>query len=65
MVMRHPIPDIVSDYDRLIAQGPPRCCHTCEFYDIKGMCTAFFMEPPEAFAATPSECPEYENEAPF
>jgi len=63
--MRHPIPKVVADYDRLIEQGPPKCCHTCEFYDIKGMCTAFFMEPPEAFAATPNECPEYENEAPF
>ena len=63
--MRHAEPELIKDYKRLIAFGPPMCCHTCEFYDVKGTCVVFFMEPPEDFAATPSACPEWEGTIPF
>lgn len=63
--MRHPEPDSVTNFKRMVSIGPPKCCHTCEFYDVKGTCTAFFMEPPEDFAATTDACPEYEGEIPF
>lgn len=66
--MRHAIPKIVADFDeaaKIYHEGPPKCCHTCEFYDVKGTCTAFFMEPPEDFASTTDACSEYEGEIPF
>ena len=63
--MRHAEPDVVADYNRLLAMGPPKCCHTCDFYDKNGTCVVFFMEPPEDFAATPSACPEWEGTIPF
>lgn len=63
--MRHPIPKIVADYDLLIEKGPPKCCHTCDFYDVNGTCVAFFMEPPEDFASTVDACPEHILEIPF
>jgi hypothetical protein len=62
---RHPEPDSITDYKRLIAQGPPKCCHSCEFYDVKGKCVVFFMAPPADFAATVGECPEWVCDVPF
>lgn len=63
--MRHPEPDSVTNFKRMVAIGPPRCCHTCEFYDVKGTCVVFFMEPPKEFAETHGECADYEREIPF
>lgn len=63
--MRHVEPELVIDYKRWLAAGPPKCCHTCEHYDVKGLCVAFFMTPPEDFAATVDACKEWEKECPF
>ena len=63
--MRHAEPDLVTDYKRWIAAGPPRCCHTCEHYGVDGLCVEFFMQPPEEFAATVGECDRWEREIPF
>ena len=61
MKQRHPEPLDVTLYKA----GPPKCCHTCEHYGNDGLCVAFFMEPPEDFAATVNLCPEWEVECPF
>ena len=54
--MRHKQPEIVTVYYNAIKAGPPRCCHSCEFYGTDGLCVEFFKEPPEKFAATPDAC---------
>ena len=63
--MRHPEPDLVTDYKRWLAAGPPRCCHTCEHYGVDGLCVEFFKEPPEEFAATPDACDKWTMDVPF
>ena len=63
--MRHPEPDLVTDYKRWLAAGPPRCCHTCEHYGVDGLCVEFFMQPPAEFAATVGECAKWESECPI
>jgi hypothetical protein len=63
--MRHPEPDSITDYKRLIAQGPPKCCHSCEFYDVHGKCVVFFMEPPADFASEQEGCALWEESIPF
>jgi len=63
--MRHAEPDLVTDYKRWLAAGPPRFCHTCEHYDVNGTCVVFFMEPPADFAAKPGECADWEMEILF
>jgi len=63
--MRHPEPDLVTDYKRWLAAGPPRCCHTCEHYGVDGLCVEFFMQPPAEFAAAVGECDRWESECPI
>lgn len=59
--MRHETPEIVTAWRK----GPPRCCHTCEYYNEAGTCVKFEQEPPEAYAATPDVCPSWMREVPF
>ena len=63
--MRHAEPELITDYKRLIAFGPPKCCHTCEMYGTDGLCVEFFMKPPEEFAEAVGECPKWMREVPF
>ena len=51
-----------SEWDRA---GPPKCCHTCEHYGVDGLCTEFFMTPPEDFASSTDACDKWEREIPF
>ena len=62
---RHPMPQILVDYEQWVSQGPPRICHTCTHYDNHGTCQKYQMEPPEDFAATPDACDDYKQEVPF
>jgi len=63
--MRHPKPPHVIAYEEQKKAGPPKCCHTCDWYDANGMCLTYWMEPPEDFAATEGACPEWLDNIPF
>lgn len=58
---RPPEPEIVKQW----REGPPKCCHTCLFYDRHGHCMEYDMRPPEDFAATVGQCPKWEMDIPF
>jgi hypothetical protein len=52
--MRHKTPIFLREV--------PKCCHTCEKYNMSGKCLEFDMEPPEDFAATVGVCDKWEEE---
>lgn len=65
-------PEIVSQwreecrkFSLMVSPEPPKCCHTCDHYTDEGLCTFYSMTPPEDFAATPDQCPEWMEEIPF
>lgn len=59
-------PDFLVEYKRLKALPPPKCCHTCDFYNKKTMfCSKYNMNPPEDFVNTQDNCPNYIEELPF
>jgi hypothetical protein len=60
-----PEPDHVRNWREWIKAGPPRCCHTCEFFKDDGRCSAFDMAPPPDFAAKADACDRWEQEIPF
>jgi hypothetical protein len=62
---RSPKPEFLIEYERWLQAGPPRCCHTCEFYGTDGLCVTFFMEPPAEFAETINACAQWVQELPF
>lgn len=63
--MRHPVPQVLLDYNSWREKGPPHLCHNCLFYDEHGICVKYKMTPPEEFAATPSACDQWDIECPF
>lgn len=65
MSKKHETPQFIKDYWEWMQAGPPKCCHTCHFYALDGLCDKFNMEPPEEFAATPGECDSWKQEIPF
>ena len=59
-------PDYLIEYRRLKKLGPPKCCHTCDFYNnTKMFCFKFNMNPPEEFTQERDSCPDYFEEIPF
>lgn len=65
MSKKPPEPDFVTAWREWIKKGPPRCCHTCNFYGVNGECGVFHMQPPPEFAATTDQCEKWEQEVPF
>jgi len=66
--LRHAKPEVVKAYDIIVEayhQGPPKCCHTCLHYANDGICVAFFMTPPQDFAASVNQCADWEMDVPF
>lgn len=63
--MRHAEPQFLKDYWNWIKSGPPKCCHTCEYYSEAGICDKFNMEPPADFAEAVGECESYLQMVPF
>lgn len=63
--MRPPEPDFVKAWREWIKNGPPRCCHTCNFYGVNGECGVFHVVPPKDFAEALDECERWEQELPF
>jgi hypothetical protein len=62
---RPPEPEFLIQWREWMRAGPPKCCFTCEHYGVDGLCTEFFMTPPEDFAATVDACDKWEAECPF
>jgi hypothetical protein len=62
---RHPTPEFVTQYFEWLKAGPPKCCHTCEYYDKKGRCIEFNAEPDKDFAEAVGECDSWMQEIPF
>jgi hypothetical protein len=63
--MRPPEPDFVKAWREWVKNGPPRCCHTCNFYSVNGECGVFHVMPPKDFAEALDECEKWEPELPF
>jgi hypothetical protein len=62
---KHAQPDFVSEWKRIQKIAPPKCCHTCNYYSEEGLCNLHDAEPPEEYAATLGECPDWVDEIPF
>lgn len=59
-------PDYLIEYRQIVKKGPPKCCHTCDFYGREYMfCTKYDTNPPEDFASTQDACPDYYEIIPF
>ena len=63
--MRPKEPDFVTQWREWVELGPPKCCHTCEYFDVNGGCEIFNTDPPEEFAASVGACDKWEREIPF
>lgn len=59
---RHPEPQFVIDWRNRKA---PQVCHTCGWYDKKGLCNFHNEEPPKEFANTQGACNSWIEEVPF
>lgn len=62
---RHPTPEFVEAYREWLRAGPPKCCHTCDFYDRNGKCIEYGEAPEKEFAETVDACPKWTQELPF
>ena len=58
-------PEVVRQWREWNKAGPPKCCHTCDFYTAQGMCERYNMRPPDDFASTPDVCSDWIMEIPF
>lgn len=59
-------PDYLIEYRQTVKSGPPKCCHTCDFYGKKyNFCSKFDMNPPETFVNERDACNEYIEVIPF
>lgn len=58
-------PEFLIQWREWVKAGPPQCCHTCDHYGADGLCTEFFMTPPDDFANTVDGCDKWELELPF
>lgn len=63
--MRPSEPEFLKQWREWQEAGPPKCCHTCEFYTEAGECGKFGMQPPEDFAATTDACDSWIMAVPF
>ncbi len=63
--MRPKEPDFLVQGREWLKSWPPKCCHTCEYFDANGLCEVFNTNPPEEFAASVGECDKWEREIPF
>lgn len=62
---RPPEPEYIRLWREWLANGPPRCCYTCEYFDEHGRCVKFDMFPPGEFATAQDKCEDWVQELPF
>lgn len=60
-----PEPESVRQWKEWLRAGPPRCCHTCEHFEIDGRCAIFKMTPPDEFIQMVGKCDQWKQEIPF
>ena len=58
-------PQFLKDYFAWVEAGPPKCCHTCGHFDLKGRCIEFDVHPNEEDAAQTDVCPSWVADIPF
>lgn len=58
-------PEFLIQWRAWMEAGPPKCCHTCDWYTKEGKCLEFDMTPPEDFVATVDACEKWLPEIPF
>ena len=63
--MRPSEPEFLKQWREWQAMGPPKLCHTCEFFDAEGQCAKFNMAPPAEFANTADACDSWLWAVPF
>lgn len=62
---RTPTPERVLLYWEWQKNGPPKFCHTCDFYFGNGVCDKHKMRPPDEFTQTENACEQWEQTIPF
>lgn len=65
MNSKPPEPQIVRAWRQQVRGGPPRCCHTCDWYRDDGTCAQYRQRVPDDFAARIDACPAWTEEIPF
>lgn len=56
---------IAKHYLDFVANGAPKCCHTCENYQDNGVCYAYQKEPPQEFTNQIGVCEQWLYQIPF
>lgn len=62
---RPPEPEFLIQWREWRREGPPKCCHTCDYYSKAGHCESFDMTPPDDFANEVDVCDQWIEEFPF
>lgn len=65
MSKRPPEPEYLVQWREWAAMGPPKCCHTCDYYTPAGECQEHNMHPPDEFAGQADQCAQWENALAF
>jgi hypothetical protein len=66
--MRPKAPQFLIDWQHYLEKkrgGPPKCCHSCDYYDENGKCEKFDAEPPVEFLGTENACDVWLEVIPF
>lgn len=58
-------PEFLKLYKQCIKEGPPKCCHTCDYFDGDGICTEYKMQPPDEFINEIDKCQKWTETIPF
>ena len=65
MSTRPPEPEFLIQWRDWMRAGPPKCCHTCDYFDEHGHCTSYDMTPPAEFCDTVDACGRWVYAIPF
>lgn len=64
--MKFDKPEFLQEYEAAIAAGPPRCCHSCDYYRYDdGQCLKFKQVPPREFVEMKDACDAWLHRVPF
>jgi hypothetical protein len=59
-------PDYLKEYEAIVKAGPPRCCHSCDYYRYDdGYCMKFKQTPPVEFVQQQDACGDWLHRIPF
>jgi len=60
-----PEPEFLKQWREWVQKGPPRCCHTCDFFGMDGECKKFNAKPDIEFLNTQDACEYWQQDIPF